>query len=674
MASQIVQQAILLIKSGQKAQARQLLMQTLQADPQQEDAWLWLAAALDSDEQRIRILEKCLTIFPESQNARKGLERLRASQSAARPSNPPVEPPPSPAAEPPHLPVPAQKPLPPPVSSHPPAAALPQKTPRSKLELALIGSIILLALVVGGAWLVLTLTRPNAQAQLAQATASALHTQSTAAISLASSTPRLALPTLPPSSTPTPTRSASATRTASPTATISPSPSATVVSSSVPQGANSVKIAYVVQDPDQGLAPKIYVVQPPAEPALAYEVKDGNTVSDVFLSPDGERLFYHLVDSSTGISKIYSMVAPDAPPRLMVESPPPDKNGFRYNLIEISWQPGTNNLVMELQRQDFMGPIAGYVVVNTESGSTTNIPVVEDRRGRYVSVFSPDRRFVAAVGPGSISLVNLATGQVFDSILSYEATGLPNSDAFYIPEAAWQRDSAYILSVKLSEQSTNQQQEYEVYHISTDGTTEQLATIPSSYEGENRPYPQFTPDGRWMFYYGADGLHQLDLTSQEDRYLGALDPGEYRWQYASMSPDGQKLLFTGQDGLYWLNIADGQKKKVAWWGLGSSLGRWSPDSSRCVIQIVGQEESVVDSDGQEQKLGDQKIDRIIDESVRWVNERTLAYFTASGSDRGLYVQALGEIPTLIAKGDRFNYYWIKYDTFAEPLATGTPNE
>jgi WD40 repeat protein len=671
MPTETIQQAISLIKSGQKAQARQLLMQTIQADPHQEDAWLWLAAALDSDEQRIRILEKCLTIFPESQNARKGLERLRANQSATRPSTPPVEPSPPPAAEPPpHPPVLAQKPLPQTVSSHLPAAAAPKKTPLPKLELIMIGLIVVLALVIGGTWLALTLTQPNAQARLAQATAYALQTQSAAAVSLASST-RLALPTLPPSSTPTPTRSASATRTASPTATISPSPSATVVSGSVPQGANSVKIAYVVQDPDKGLAPEIYVVQPPAEPELAYEVKDGYSISDVILSPDGERLFYHLTNAFTRTSQIYSVVAPDAPPRLLVESPPPNKYDLEYHFIEIAWQPGTNNLVMELQLQDFMGPIAGYVVVNTETGKSTNISLVEDQRGRYVSAFSPDRRFVAAVGPGSISLVNLETGQVFDSILSYEATGLPNSDAFFIPVVTWHRDSSYFLTIKISDQSTNQQQRYDVYSISTEGKTKRLATIPGSYEGENQPYPQFTPDGRWMFYYGADGLHQFDLTSQEDRFIGALDPGEYRWRYASMSPDGQKLLFRGQDGLYWLNIADGQKKKVAPWG---SVGSWSPDSSRCVIQIEGQEESVVDANGQKQKLGPPMVEKVLGESIQWLNETTLIYFAGSGNDRGLYLQSLGETPTLIAYGDQSNYYWIKFDTFSEPLATTTPHE
>lgn len=78
-------QAISLIRSGQKDQARDLLYALLKADPHNEMAWLWLAETLPNDEQRIRALEQCLKAIPESQLARKGLERMRKLQDPPPP-------------------------------------------------------------------------------------------------------------------------------------------------------------------------------------------------------------------------------------------------------------------------------------------------------------------------------------------------------------------------------------------------------------------------------------------------------------------------------------------------------------------------------------------------------------------------------------------------------------
>jgi hypothetical protein len=77
-------QAISLIRSGQKDQARTILYDLLKADPHNEMGWLWLAETLPNDEQRIRALEQCLKVIPESQLARKGLERMRKLQDVSR--------------------------------------------------------------------------------------------------------------------------------------------------------------------------------------------------------------------------------------------------------------------------------------------------------------------------------------------------------------------------------------------------------------------------------------------------------------------------------------------------------------------------------------------------------------------------------------------------------------
>ncbi|MEW5871098.1 MAG: hypothetical protein AB1894_17620 [Chloroflexota bacterium] len=90
MSSDDLNQAIALIKAGQKSQARKLLLNLLEQDRRNEAAWLWLAQALTDDAQRIRALERCLAIFPESEKARRGLEILRSRQDGAAASPAPI--------------------------------------------------------------------------------------------------------------------------------------------------------------------------------------------------------------------------------------------------------------------------------------------------------------------------------------------------------------------------------------------------------------------------------------------------------------------------------------------------------------------------------------------------------------------------------------------------------
>lgn len=88
-----IKQAQALVKAGRKAEARRLLEQIVERYDQNETAWLWLSATVDSiDEQRI-CLENVLLLNPNNAKARKGLEALnsksgtmRASQVATQPS------------------------------------------------------------------------------------------------------------------------------------------------------------------------------------------------------------------------------------------------------------------------------------------------------------------------------------------------------------------------------------------------------------------------------------------------------------------------------------------------------------------------------------------------------------------------------------------------------------
>jgi tetratricopeptide (TPR) repeat protein len=75
-----LQTAVTLIRQGQKEQGRDLLLQVVQADENNEIAWLWLGAVVDSLEDQITALENVLAINPNNSSAQKGLAQLRAQQ------------------------------------------------------------------------------------------------------------------------------------------------------------------------------------------------------------------------------------------------------------------------------------------------------------------------------------------------------------------------------------------------------------------------------------------------------------------------------------------------------------------------------------------------------------------------------------------------------------------
>ena len=82
MAQQTVNEAIAALKAGDKAEARKLLMAVLDDDPQNEDAWLVLSAAVDDPMRKRQCLETVLEINPDNQVARRGLERLQPPEQA----------------------------------------------------------------------------------------------------------------------------------------------------------------------------------------------------------------------------------------------------------------------------------------------------------------------------------------------------------------------------------------------------------------------------------------------------------------------------------------------------------------------------------------------------------------------------------------------------------------
>lgn len=75
--------AIAAYKAGRRDEARGLLSRALHIDPQCEQAWLWLAGAVDDQEQQRYCLERVLMLNPGNGAARRGLAAMLPPDTAA---------------------------------------------------------------------------------------------------------------------------------------------------------------------------------------------------------------------------------------------------------------------------------------------------------------------------------------------------------------------------------------------------------------------------------------------------------------------------------------------------------------------------------------------------------------------------------------------------------------
>jgi hypothetical protein len=114
----LLHQAVQLAQAGQRAEARLLIWQFLQTEPNNETAWLWLASVAADQAEYQRALNEVLRINPENQRAKQLLAEFQQQVSPpASPYAPPqqqVSPPPPVS---PYTPPPQQQVSPPPPGS-----------------------------------------------------------------------------------------------------------------------------------------------------------------------------------------------------------------------------------------------------------------------------------------------------------------------------------------------------------------------------------------------------------------------------------------------------------------------------------------------------------------------------------------------------------------------------
>ena len=75
-----LKQGIAALKAGRRKEARAILLQVLEHDEENEQAWLWMSAAVETDKLRRTCLEKVVEINPDNAHALKGLRRLTAPE------------------------------------------------------------------------------------------------------------------------------------------------------------------------------------------------------------------------------------------------------------------------------------------------------------------------------------------------------------------------------------------------------------------------------------------------------------------------------------------------------------------------------------------------------------------------------------------------------------------
>ena len=83
MADQRLWQAIALSRSGDKAGARKLLESIIEQDPQNAMAWVWMTDVTDNKDEKRYCLEIALSIAPDDEMIKRGVDFLGGSSGPA---------------------------------------------------------------------------------------------------------------------------------------------------------------------------------------------------------------------------------------------------------------------------------------------------------------------------------------------------------------------------------------------------------------------------------------------------------------------------------------------------------------------------------------------------------------------------------------------------------------
>ncbi len=77
MSDKRLKEATAVIRSGDKEAGKELLLDILQDNPENDIAWVWMSAVVDTDDLRLECLEEALKYNPDNRMAQKGVAKLK---------------------------------------------------------------------------------------------------------------------------------------------------------------------------------------------------------------------------------------------------------------------------------------------------------------------------------------------------------------------------------------------------------------------------------------------------------------------------------------------------------------------------------------------------------------------------------------------------------------------
>jgi hypothetical protein len=77
MIKERLQETTAVIRKGDKETGKELLLDILNHDPENDTGWVWMSAVVDTDELRLECLQEALKYNPDNQMAQKGVAKLR---------------------------------------------------------------------------------------------------------------------------------------------------------------------------------------------------------------------------------------------------------------------------------------------------------------------------------------------------------------------------------------------------------------------------------------------------------------------------------------------------------------------------------------------------------------------------------------------------------------------
>lgn len=82
-----LKQAITHIKAGRKAEGKQLLIEILNDNEKNHEAWLWMSAVVEGDELKLECLQEVLKLKPDHSLAQQTLKKLEQKHHQTKPTS-----------------------------------------------------------------------------------------------------------------------------------------------------------------------------------------------------------------------------------------------------------------------------------------------------------------------------------------------------------------------------------------------------------------------------------------------------------------------------------------------------------------------------------------------------------------------------------------------------------